>query len=294
MPRRREPNVAVITMARDEADMLPRWVAHYGRQVGVENLMVFDDNTVDGSTANLPCTVHRLPNLAENGRFERTRMELMSGVAEGLLAYYDAVVLADVDEFLIADPARYTSLVDFVAEHPDHKVMAPVGLNVVHHPASEGPLDPSRPVLGQRRFAKFVPIMCKPAIKRIPAEWTRASHAIFSPFEISPDLFMIHLKFHDRDELLSRANHRWQMVATDGRAKNSSWQLKGREIVARLDRMVAGVDADTPREFDARRVDLDIVRRLRGGAFRPAGRGQLQAMERQPLVRIPSRLHGLV
>ena len=48
------PTVAVLTVARDEAAMLPRWVAHYGSHVGVENLVVVDDNTSDGSTDDLP------------------------------------------------------------------------------------------------------------------------------------------------------------------------------------------------------------------------------------------------
>jgi hypothetical protein len=281
-------------MVRDEADMLPRWIAYYGRQVGVENLIVFDDNSEDGSTDNLPCTVHRLPEVGGRGRFEPARMQLLSGVAKGLLACYDAVVLADADEFIVPDPARHATLIDFVAAHADRDVMAAVGLNVVHHAAVEGPLDRAGPVLGQRRFAKFVPVMCKPAIKRVPADWTRASHGIFSPFRIFPDLFMIHLKFHDRDELLARADHRRRMVETDGRARASSWSLAGREIVEKLDDIVATVDPQSTAEFDATAVDLEIVRRVKGGGFRAAGSKQMAAMVEQPLVRLPARLFGLV
>src|SRR5262245_57139984 len=55
------PRVAVLTTVRDEAQMLPRWLDYYGRQVGSENLLVLDDNSVDGSTKDLPCTVYQLP-----------------------------------------------------------------------------------------------------------------------------------------------------------------------------------------------------------------------------------------
>ena len=41
--------------------MLPRWVQYYGDQLGQDNLVVLDDNSVDGSTEHLPCTVLRLP-----------------------------------------------------------------------------------------------------------------------------------------------------------------------------------------------------------------------------------------
>jgi hypothetical protein len=260
--------------------------------VGVEHLIVLDDNSVDGSTDNLPCTVHRLPELGGKGQFEGQRMQLVSGIARGLLACYDVVILADADEFIIADPARYPTLVDFVAGNPDRKVMAPVALNVVQHTGVEGPLDPARPVLGQRRFAKFVPLMCKPALKRVPAEWRHASHSIRHPFEICPDLFMIHLKFHDRAELRSRADHRRQVVNLDGRAGNSNWRWGG-DVVRRLDRMVADADPDTTAEFDPRSVDLGIVRRIRE-RYQAVGAGQVRAMERQPLVRVPERLFGLV
>jgi hypothetical protein len=57
------PHVAVITMARDEGTMLRRWVEHYSREVGAENLVVVDDNSSDGSTDDLPCPVLRIPPL---------------------------------------------------------------------------------------------------------------------------------------------------------------------------------------------------------------------------------------
>lgn len=55
------PRVVVITMVRDEAAMLSRWVDYYGREVGLGNLVVLDDNSVDGSTTGLACPVYRLP-----------------------------------------------------------------------------------------------------------------------------------------------------------------------------------------------------------------------------------------
>jgi hypothetical protein len=96
--------VAAITVARDEATMLPVWIRYYGGQLGMENLYVFDDNSVDGSTDDLPCDVIRIPPVRD-GKFESTRMRLVSGFADALLAVYDAVLFCDVDEFVVADPA---------------------------------------------------------------------------------------------------------------------------------------------------------------------------------------------
>ena len=47
--------------------MLPRWIAHYAAQVGMESLVVIDDNSTDGSTDDLPCTVVRIPPLEVAG-----------------------------------------------------------------------------------------------------------------------------------------------------------------------------------------------------------------------------------
>jgi hypothetical protein len=288
------PTVAVMTVTRDEADMLPRWIAHYGTQVGVDNLLVFDDNSSDGSTDDLPCTVHHLPKLPGNGGFNQARMRLLSGVADGLLACYDAVVFTDTDEFIIADPAKYENLVEFIAAHPDWPVIAPVGLNVLHYQQVEGPLDLERPILGQRQFAKFVPIMCKPSVKRVPAAWRHGSHAVHSPFRIHPDLFMVHLKFHDRETLRHVAELRRQMVETDGRSVKTSWAKTGDEMAEMLDDFVGEASATEAREFDASKVNLEIVRKSPNGNFRAFGPGQVQSMKKQPLVRVPERLFGLV
>lgn len=285
------PTVAVLTMARDEAEMLPRWVRHYGDQVGVQNLIVLDDNSVDGSTDGLGCTVHRLPKLPGRG-FELARMDLMSGLAQGLLACYDFVVFVDVDEFLIPDPDLYAGLPEFLAARADRDVIAPMTLNLVHHVHAEADLVPDQPVLGQRRFAKFIPIMCKPSVKRVPAAWLWASHGIRAPFEVDPELFMVHLKFYDREALRRVATHRRRMVDTDGRAAKSNWSRDAEEMVAMLDEFVGTTDPAAVPEFDPRQVDLSTIVQPKGDAFRAVGQGQVQAMAKVPLWRVPDRLLG--
>lgn len=285
------PSVLVMTMVRDEAQMLPRWIDHYAGQVGMDNLLVLDDNSSDGSTDGLSCTVHRLPSLSGKG-FENARMQLLSGLASGFLATYDYVVFVDADEFLVPDPERYPDLPSFLATRPDREVVAPIALNVVHVPSVEEPLRAGEPVLGQRRFAKFAPVMCKPSIKRVPASWRWASHGIAAPFEVDPELYMFHLKFADRDLLRQVAAHRKALVDADGRARGSSWSREADDIVAALDRAVSGVDVDEVPEFDPREVDLTKVVEPREGWHRAVGAGQVQALRQVPLRRVPSSLIG--
>lgn len=288
-----DPRVLVMTMARDEAEMLPRWVRHYAEQVGIDNLVVLDDNSTDGSTDDLGCTVHRLPQLPGPG-YEGVRMQLVSGLAAGFLALYDFVIFVDADEFLVADPAKHADLPSFLATRRDRDVIAPMTLNVVHVADLEGPLRANEPVLGQRGFAKFAPLMCKPQIKQVPAAWKWASHGIEAPFEVDTELYMLHLKFADRDALRRVAAHRRALVEADGRAIKSSWSRDAEDIVGVLDKATAGVDPDRVPEFNPAEVDLRGIVEHKGGWYRSVGRGQVAALEQQPLCRVPSALLGKV
>ncbi|MEP9383873.1 glycosyltransferase family 2 protein [Nocardioides sp. KR10-350] len=289
----RGPRVAVLTVARDEGDMLHRWVGYYGGQVGVENLIVFDDNSSDGSTDRLPCTVQRIPGFRP-GRFEASRIKLVSGVAQGLLQTYDVVVFTDVDEFIIPDPKLHDGLRPYLRARREVPVLAPLALNVVHHPGLEGPLHPSRPILGQRSFAKFAPVMCKPALKRVSSPWAAASHGVMAPYQPDPELFMVHFKFADQDALRRQADRRNAMAMSEGRGKNSSWSETGQDLVDLVAQATAGVRREDVPEFDPTTVDLSTLVIQEGDLYRAPRQGQVRVLKRSPLVRVPERLHGIV
>lgn len=290
------PTVAAITMARDEGPMLRRWVDHYVREVGAENVLVVDDHTADGSTDDLPCPVIRIPYLRKRA-FEPSRMGVVSGLAAGLLEAYDAVLFADADEFVVADPDRFETLRHFVAARAGRPAIGVLGLNVVHDVEREAPLDYDQPFLGQRTLAKFLPLMCKPSLKFVPAPWALASHAIKCPFEVDPELWMFHMKFADRDQLARVAAHRHHLNRTEGRAGRTSWARPGDEMVALLDEVAAGLGEAKVRQFEPRRgrPALDsIVQQVEPDVWRAVGAGQVKAMQQRPVVRIPQRFHGRV
>jgi hypothetical protein len=289
------PTVAAITMVRNESGMLPRWVRHYAAQCGgPEHLLVIDDNSSDGSTDDLPCPVIRIPPLTK-GHFEPTRLSLLSKFAAGLLEAYDAVVFTDADEFLVAEPEKYATLVDLVADRPDVPVIGAMGINLVHHLGSEDALDPDLPLLSQRRLAKFIPLMCKPAIKRVPAPWTAASHGVKgTPYGIDQDLYMFHAKFSDRDALRAAADHRRQMVDMDGRAHRTNWQFGGDAMVELLESIVSEVRPEELKPFVPPKKLLAGIVRQEGNTFRARGDRQVPAMQKRPFVRVPDRFEGLV
>ena len=294
-PGATRPAVAAITMVRNESAMLPRWVRHYAAQCGgAQHLLVIDDNSSDGSTDDLPCPVIRIPPLTK-GHFEPTRLSLLSKFAAGLLEAYDAVVFTDADEFLVAEPTKYATLVDLVADRPDVPVIGAMGINLVHHLGTEAPLDPEQPLLSQRSLAKFIPLMCKPAVKRVPAPWTAASHGVKgTPYRIDPDLYMFHAKFSDRDALRAAADHRREMVDMDGRAHRTNWKFGGDAMVELLDSIVAEVRVDELKPFTPPKKLLAGIVRQEGQTYRARGDRQVPAMRKRPFVRVPERFRGLV
>ena len=157
-----------------------------------------------------------------------------------------------------------------------------MALNVLHYAGVEGDLDPSLPIWGSGGYAKFVPLMCKPAIKRVPAPWGAASHGIGVRFKVDPELFMIHLKFHDRKELRARSERRKLMFDADGRGVVSNWQIGGQAMTRELRNFVREEDPEDVPEFDPQQIDLgSIVHHYKIGLYRTTPHvGQMKTMKR--------------
>lgn len=292
------PLLAAITMTRDSGPMLRRWVDHHAAQVGgFEHLFIVDDHSEDGSTdglESLGCNVIRLPYLEKYG-FEQARMGIVSGLARSLLFAYDAVLFADADEFVVADPKVHASLRHFAAARPGRDAVGVLGYNVIHHLGAEGPLDLSGPpLLRQREFARFTPLMCKPALKWVAADWGHASHGIRVRYALDPELFMFHLKYADADELDVMAQRRHRAAAEEGRAVGSGWSRPASDMTDALVQASEQLREDNIGKFRPGPKKLESIVRKEGDLWRAAGAGQHLALVRPPYVRIPERFRDLL
>lgn len=291
----RAPRVTVLTMVRDEARMLPWWIGHYGRQVGTSNLLVLDDNSTDGSTDGLPCPVYRLPPPPWTRRWSKARLQLVNGMARGLLACNDVVIYTDVDELVVADPAKYDGLVDYFATPPRTPVVAPLALEVLHHQRQEPDLDPSRTLLSQRQFVKYSPGMCKPVVKRVPRDWSNAFHRINREFTVDRDLWMFHLKYADAATMATVAEHRRRVHEEENRGhRDSFWPLGPERLTQKLAGWTQEADGSSViPEFDSAAVELEgLIVGFEDGSWGSSVR-QVDGLEGNPLRRVPGRFRDV-
>jgi hypothetical protein len=193
--------VAAVTMTYNEADYLPVWVRYYSAQVGARNCFIFDHGSDDGSTRRLgDVNVIKIPRSAVD---DDRQARFLSRFCSSLLDWYDWVVRSDVDEIVVADPARHRSLRHY-CEACDHQdVVSGVGFNVVHA-GEEAALDPSEAILGQRHWMYFLASMCKPSLIRRSVDWSAGFHRANDAEPTFNDLYLFHLRFADRDIGLRR------------------------------------------------------------------------------------------
>jgi glycosyltransferase involved in cell wall biosynthesis len=192
--------VCAITTVYNEAFNLPIWLRHYGKQVGIENCIVVDHGSDDGSTDSLLGAERiRIPRSEYS---ETKRVRLAANLVASMLDAYDAVVYSDCDELLMADPEQYANLADF-AERMEGPAATAIGLNIMQKMDVESALISDQQILAQRRHVGFVAPMCKTTLVRERPTWGTGFHrSNFRP--AFNGLYLFHLRWADLGESLRR------------------------------------------------------------------------------------------
>ncbi len=215
--------VAAVTIAYNEPDFLPIWVRHYASQVGPRHCYVIDHGSDDGSTdAIADINVVRIPRSPCD---DDQQARFISTFCASLLEWYDYVVHSDVDEIVVADPGRHTSLQEY-CESCQQDVVTAIGYNLVQT-SEDLPIDLSRKILEQRKWMYFLGPMCKPALTRRPIVWGGGFHQAHDVEPRFADLHLFHLRFVDQQiglrrlaktRVMARANMEvgwWQRVSDE-------------------------------------------------------------------------------
>lgn len=192
--------ICAITNVFNERFNLPIWLKYYGGQVGIENCIVVDDTSNDGSTDTLGrAGIIRLPNTQFD---DVRRANILSDLANAMLRTYDCVIYSDCDEIVVADPRKFSSLTMF-CELLRAPCSTGIGLNVVHHIASEAPITEHTGILEQRSCVQFVSPMCKPLLAKERIAWGGGFHSSNYPIDFR-GLYVFHLRWVDIGECLRR------------------------------------------------------------------------------------------
>jgi hypothetical protein len=252
--------LAVVTSVYNDVDFLPVWLRHYAAQVGIENCYVIDQGSNDGSTDDLKgCNVIRIPRLATE---PATQSTYLSKFCSSLLCWYRRVLLAGVDEIVLADPLVAPTLAGYVPNGaPD--VLTVIGLNVVHRPDHEADLDLGNLITAQRSYVFASSYACRPRLISRDVRWTAEGHSADAAL-VFGDLYSFNLGWCDRRLGLRRTTGARSADVFDT-------QLRGFAALPAIEHcgfsrgtapvapFVEAVErSQVGREFDAQKIDLRI------------------------------------
>ncbi|WP_424940784.1 glycosyltransferase family 2 protein [Aliiroseovarius sp. S253] len=191
--------LAAVTFVWNEEAYLQKWVDYYAGQLGRENLFVFahgEDPMV--SRVAEGCRIYGLPRSRVDALFARRKSDLAAGAVSFLLAEYKTVIVGDVDEMVIVDPAKGGQLIDYVETHRGrNQSLKPFNFDLLDDPDA-GALDMSKPIFAQRNMTRTRYQFCKPVIVSDRIEFAAGFHYSDHYPELAEDAYLVHLHFADR------------------------------------------------------------------------------------------------
>jgi hypothetical protein len=281
--------IKVLTNVRADSYFLELWLRHYGSHFGRENLHVmFDGDDWEPQTDLTGVKVHVVSDIPRERlpRLRRTSI-WQSNFANRLLKKGASVVLrTDIDEFVALDPGTGSSLPDFLEGLAPDSMTAALGVDVVQA-AGEGPLDPDRTILAQRRNAVITREFSKLVAVRRPLRWMNGFHRGRDvPIDLAPGLMLFHLNLFDTAVAERRIAERKAILEHATQATH---------IARRLDRL-AELDDSAPLPFDdvAARAHQQIMVSLPSPTGPHPGRITDGNSPRGYHVLLPDRFAGLL
>ena len=203
--------IAAITMARNDEFFLKRWVAYYGRELGVENLYIILDGTDQDEPENANgANMIKLPHTdMSRAAGDKYRIGKISDLANELFKTYDLVIGCDSDEFLVVDPTTKKTLREYLSSIKIKTTVSGLGFDIGQNMKTEKPLNPSKPMLSQREYALLSTRYTKPVVLSRPARWGSGFHHVKGHnFHIDKNLYLLHFGAVDMEMLIKKAGKR--------------------------------------------------------------------------------------
>ncbi len=203
--------VAAMTMVHTEDFFLERWLAHWRKILPDAHIYVINHGG-DKDVARLAkgCNIINLPYDETKKSVNQRRWQILSLHSSAMTAFYNWVVVGDVDEFVVLDPAVSNDVVEYLMALSHTKSPPPAittfAIEMVHVPHLEPQkIVPGEPIIGPRRIYRLNSNYCKPCIIRQPTEFKAGGHgANHAKVFIDPNLYNFHLRFVDYEYCMGR------------------------------------------------------------------------------------------
>ncbi|MEM6310849.1 MAG: glycosyltransferase family 2 protein [Pseudomonadota bacterium] len=188
---------AAITMVRDDLFFLRAWLRHYGALFGRENCYIVNHGRgSDVAAVAQGCNIIGIPG-DPHKNFDVKRWGLLNALVGGLRRYYNHVIVGDVDELVVLDPAKGLTLAEWLQDAPMGRVYTPVGLEVVHRVDVEDAAIEDA-ILGPRRHVRLAPYYSKPCVISAGTKIARGGHYTqYDKLHTPEGLYLMHLKWCD-------------------------------------------------------------------------------------------------
>ena len=185
--------IAVLTDAVSTEFYFPLWHKYYAAQVGAKNIYVLFPKDAKYDSEFFP-----LGGLYEFTKFDNLTRVIRTGeIVADLLSHYDYVIHVDTDEFLIANPYKFSSLRAYL-----NSLRAPIvtarGYNLIQG-SDEPRLDLTRQLLHtQRNFMYPYSAVNKTCVVSVNTKWSPGFH-FCNHQPLFDDLLLVHAKLADVD-----------------------------------------------------------------------------------------------
>ncbi|GJE13292.1 glycosyltransferase family 2 protein [Methylobacterium longum] len=274
--------LAVVTMAYNEAVLLPLWLRHYDRQIGSENCYIIDHGSDDGSTSNIKANLIRLPRAPLN---EWARSNTVRDFCSSLFISFEYVLYVDADEIVFPDPDIAATLADFMISREHPPVVDLFGTDI-RHVEGEPDIDLSKPISQQRKYSRPISSLCKPTLISERVDWHIGFHCLIRDHRPSFNgLYLFHLAHFDNNIMYDRQKKR-NASAPVG-VPNSHHEIDPQDFVAFMRQEGANL---TKRSVQMRNGEIHFEATKRNFADAIERKDWSQAPD---LWRLPERFIGL-
>lgn len=278
--------IAALTMVRNDEFFLRKWVEYYAAALGKSNLYVF----LDGLDQNIPdfckgVNIKAVEHIEGNVRqADRGRIDFLSERAAELFAGgYGMVIGTDVDEFLVVDPSLGKTLPEFLSAQAEGRrcpSISGLGVDVGQKIGEETAIDPDRPFLSQRHYARLSTRYSKSTVLLRPVQWGSGFHRTRrGDFRICEGLYLFHFGCVD----LGRIRDKMQ----DRGLVDAGWTRHLRKRA----RTIYQVSGRPAREWER---TVRCARRTQNTVRSPFAWNKPAMFEAVVIVRIPERFAGIV